>query len=62
MGRPAGPSVNCSPDFEVVRKLRAARPLPTKDGSDDNVDFLVPVRHPHNSPDWSRLKRNLAQT
>lgn len=26
------------------------------------LTFLIPVRHPHNSPDWSRLKRNLAQT
>jgi hypothetical protein len=26
------------------------------------LTFLIPVRHPDNSPDWSRLKRNLAQT
>jgi hypothetical protein len=26
------------------------------------VTFLIPVRHPDNSPDWSRLKANLAQT
>ena len=26
------------------------------------LTFLIPVRHPDNSPDWSRLKANLAQT
>ncbi|MET0661358.1 MAG: galactosyl transferase [Steroidobacteraceae bacterium] len=26
------------------------------------VTFLIPVRHPDNSRDWSRLKTNLAQT
>lgn len=26
------------------------------------LTFLIPVRHPQNSPDWSRLKANLAQT
>ena len=26
------------------------------------LTFLIPVRHPDNSPDWPRLKRNLAQT
>jgi len=26
------------------------------------LTFLIPVRHPANSPDWSRLKANLAQT
>jgi hypothetical protein len=26
------------------------------------VTFLIPVRHPANSSDWSRLKANLAQT
>jgi hypothetical protein len=26
------------------------------------LTFLIPVRHPDNSPDWSRLKSNLEQT
>jgi hypothetical protein len=26
------------------------------------LTFLIPVRHPNNSPDWSRLKANLEQT
>lgn len=26
------------------------------------MTFLIPVRHPDNSPDWSRLKAKLAQT
>lgn len=26
------------------------------------VTFLIPVRHPDNSPDWARLRANLAQT
>jgi hypothetical protein len=26
------------------------------------LTFLIPVRHPNNSPDWSRLKVNLEQT
>lgn len=26
------------------------------------VTFIIPVRHPENSADWSRLKANLAQT
>src|SRR4051794_30612266 len=26
------------------------------------MSFIVPVRHPENSPDWASLKANLAQT
>ena len=30
--------------------------------NDCALTFIIPLRHPENSPDWAALKRRLAQT